>query len=90
MKQVHRLPGGAGDERDVSAERRRRMAGKNETAANGDWEIDENGLWVATRAFLLRRGYCCGNGCRNCPYAGTPLDRYPGRRAGAKDPPTAC
>lgn len=21
-----------------------------------------------TAAFLLSRGYCCGNGCRNCPY----------------------
>lgn len=21
-----------------------------------------------TREFLLSRGYCCGNGCRNCPY----------------------
>lgn len=20
------------------------------------------------REFLLERGYCCGNGCRNCPY----------------------
>lgn len=21
-----------------------------------------------TREFLLKRGYCCGNGCLNCPY----------------------
>ena len=21
-----------------------------------------------SRAFLLTRGYCCQNGCRNCPY----------------------
>jgi hypothetical protein len=21
-----------------------------------------------SRAFLISRGYCCGNGCRNCPY----------------------
>ncbi len=20
------------------------------------------------REFLLERGFCCGNGCRNCPY----------------------
>ena len=45
-----------------------------------DWVLNEDGLLMATRSFLLRRGYCCGNGCRNCPYAGTPLDRYPGRR----------
>jgi hypothetical protein len=33
-----------------------------------DWEIDANGLYVATRSFLIRRGYCCGNQCRHCPY----------------------
>jgi hypothetical protein len=30
----------------------------------------ENGLMVLTARFLLRRGYCCGNGCRHCPYPG--------------------
>jgi hypothetical protein len=33
-----------------------------------DWEIDSNGLYVATRSFLVRRGFCCANQCRNCPY----------------------
>ena len=33
-----------------------------------DYIIDTNGLLVLTAAYLLRRGYCCGNGCRNCPY----------------------
>lgn len=28
----------------------------------------ENGLMVLTAKFLLDRGYCCGNGCRHCPY----------------------
>ncbi|HWT00519.1 MAG TPA: DUF5522 domain-containing protein [Pyrinomonadaceae bacterium] len=28
----------------------------------------ENGLYVFTAKFLLRRGYCCGSGCRHCPY----------------------
>jgi hypothetical protein len=42
-----------------------------------DFEMNEDGLMVATRKFLLRRGYCCGCGCRNCPYRGTPLDRRP-------------
>jgi hypothetical protein len=28
--------------------------------------FDENG--ALTARFLLDRGYCCGNGCRNCPY----------------------
>ena len=21
-----------------------------------------------SREFLLKRGHCCGNGCKNCPY----------------------
>ena len=28
----------------------------------------EGGLMILTRAFLLRRGFCCENGCRHCPY----------------------
>jgi hypothetical protein len=31
----------------------------------------ENGLMVLTARFLSNRGYCCGNGCRHCPYTGT-------------------
>ncbi len=33
-----------------------------------DWMIDAHGLYVATPSFLIRRGYCCANQCRNCPY----------------------
>jgi hypothetical protein len=28
----------------------------------------ENGCWIFTASFLLARGPCCKNGCRNCPY----------------------
>ena len=28
----------------------------------------ENGRWVFTAWYLLKRGYCCGSGCRHCPY----------------------
>lgn len=28
----------------------------------------ENGLMVLTAHFLRRRGYCCQNNCRHCPY----------------------
>jgi len=28
----------------------------------------ENGLLVYTAAFHLKRGSCCGSGCRHCPY----------------------
>ncbi|MBK7763808.1 MAG: hypothetical protein IPI46_10630 [Bacteroidetes bacterium] len=29
---------------------------------------NENGFVVFTAAYLLNRGYCCGNGCRHCPF----------------------
>ena len=28
----------------------------------------ENGLLVYTAAYHLKRGRCCGSGCRHCPY----------------------
>jgi len=28
----------------------------------------ENGKYVFTEEFHLERGFCCGNGCRHCPY----------------------
>jgi hypothetical protein len=28
----------------------------------------ENGLLVYTAAFHLERGFCCGSGCRHCPF----------------------
>jgi hypothetical protein len=28
----------------------------------------EGTVMVFTARFLSRRGYCCGNGCRHCPY----------------------
>ncbi|MEM1405964.1 MAG: DUF5522 domain-containing protein [Bacteroidota bacterium] len=28
----------------------------------------ENGMYVFTEAYHLRRGYCCKSGCRHCPY----------------------
>jgi hypothetical protein len=33
-----------------------------------DYEINEKGFWVFTASYLLRRGYCCQNGCLHCPY----------------------
>ena len=34
-----------------------------------DYYFDENGLMVLTSEYLRKRGYCCGNQCRNCPYS---------------------
>lgn len=30
--------------------------------------INEQGLVVLTARFHLERGYCCGSGCKHCPY----------------------
>lgn len=29
---------------------------------------EENGKKVMTEQYHIDRGYCCGNGCRHCPY----------------------
>ena len=34
---------------------------------NQDFYI-KNGMVIFTASFLLRRGFCCNNGCLNCPY----------------------
>jgi hypothetical protein len=33
-----------------------------------DYYLDENGNMVFTAIYHLKRGTCCGNGCRHCPY----------------------
>ena len=33
-----------------------------------DYYVNEAGLVVFTERYLLSRGYCCGNGCRHCPF----------------------
>jgi len=33
-----------------------------------DYEINAEGLLVFTAHYLRNRGYCCGSGCRHCPY----------------------
>jgi hypothetical protein len=33
----------------------------------GDYYM-EGGLMVFTAGYHLKRGYCCGSGCRHCPY----------------------
>ncbi|MFN8283929.1 MAG: DUF5522 domain-containing protein [Chitinophagales bacterium] len=41
---------------------------ENELIENIDYYIDENGYFVFTKAYHLKRGYCCGNGCKHCPW----------------------
>ncbi|WP_255518087.1 DUF5522 domain-containing protein [Fulvivirga sp. M361] len=34
----------------------------------GELYYIENGLYVFTEEYHLKRGYCCKSGCRHCPY----------------------
>ncbi|HCW09159.1 MAG TPA: hypothetical protein DGG95_17520 [Cytophagales bacterium] len=44
------------------------------TLKEGEDFYFENGLMVFTEKFHLKRGYCCGNGCRHCPYSNNSND----------------
>ena len=41
---------------------------KQELVEGVDYYLNEEGLLVFTEKFLLDRGYCCGSGCKHCPY----------------------
>jgi hypothetical protein len=36
--------------------------------AEADFYINAQGYTVFTEAFHLKRGYCCKNSCKHCPY----------------------
>lgn len=40
----------------------------NELIEGIHYYINEDGLIVLTEKYHLERGYCCGNGCKHCPY----------------------
>ena len=33
-----------------------------------DYYFDKNNQVVYTAEYLKNRGYCCGKGCKHCPY----------------------
>lgn len=37
-------------------------------ARAGEFYLPDDGRLVFKERYHLRRGYCCGNGCRHCPY----------------------
>ena len=62
---------------DIDAQLHQRLMDieKGGEYAGDDWEgVDfvyynaVSGYMVLTEKYLLDRGYCCGNGCRHCPY----------------------
>jgi len=34
----------------------------------GDFYFNDQGYRVFTEQYHLKRGYCCKNGCKHCPY----------------------
>jgi hypothetical protein len=41
--------------------------GGSQKLSPSDYYI-ESGKYVFTEAFHIKRGHCCGNKCRHCPY----------------------
>lgn len=41
---------------------------ENKLQEGVDFYYADHGRMVFTMTYLLRRGYCCGGGCRHCPY----------------------
>jgi hypothetical protein len=41
----------------------------NNTNGEQDYYLNENGFIVFTEAYHRKRGYCCGCGCKHCPFA---------------------
>jgi hypothetical protein len=33
-----------------------------------DYYISKDGYRIMTEEYLTKRGYCCANGCKHCPY----------------------
>lgn len=43
--------------------------GYNDDLVEGiDFTINKQGYRIMTAQYLTKRGWCCGNGCLNCPY----------------------
>ncbi len=56
---------------DISLEEKLRLAAPYANQSGLVEDIDytlENGNYVFSAWYHLKRGSCCGSGCRNCPY----------------------
>jgi hypothetical protein len=41
---------------------------KQKLVEGTDFYYNDNGFIVMTEKYHLERGFCCGNGCKHCPY----------------------
>lgn len=47
----------------------RKLLNMKKTFTEGeDFYYNEAGLMVLTAKYHLEKGYCCGNGCKHCPF----------------------
>ena len=44
------------------------VAGAGSLREGRDYYINDEGNWVFTAFYHLKKGYCCQNGCKHCPY----------------------
>jgi hypothetical protein len=45
-------------------------SGYGESQTEGiDYYMNPDGYRVMTELYLVKRGYCCSNGCKHCPYS---------------------
>ena len=44
-----------------------------------DYYLNEDGLMVFTEAYHLKRGYCCKNKCKHCPWGFGKKKTNPGK-----------
>jgi hypothetical protein len=40
-----------------------------QTVEGVDFLVSPDGYRIMTEFYLVKRGYCCSNGCKNCPYS---------------------
>lgn len=43
--------------------------GYDDLVEGEDFHINKDGYRVMSESYLVKRGYCCSNGCTNCPYS---------------------
>jgi hypothetical protein len=46
----------------------KKKSNNNPVAEEGDFYFNEQGFMVFTEQYHMKRGYCCQNGCKHCPY----------------------
>jgi len=68
LETVARVPASLNDPDAVLTEVFRLTRSSGSMLLPEDYYLDENGKMVFTAAYHLKRGACCGNGCRHCPY----------------------